>query len=233
MIGHELRNPLAALVLSAELISECIDELDRDEIGNLLMSLQSRARGLQVLVDNLMQQSGGGQLKLNVEPLTIQELVADVSLTVEPLLARNRQTLHVRGTALTLVADRARLAQVLVNLVVNASKFSRPDTAIELEFEQDESMLWCEVADRGIGLPPGSTAWLFEPAAQADESSTGLGLGLAIVKSIIEAHGGCVGAMNRADGGARFWFALPRVKEAAPVVGQPIQANSLARCVGS
>jgi len=227
MIGHELRNPLAALVLSAGLISETIDELDRDELGNLLMSLQSRAHGLQVLVENLMQQSAGGKIKLNVEPLTIDELVADVRLTVEPLLARNRQTLHVRGTAHTLLADRARLAQVLVNLIANASKFSRPDTTIELEFQQDESLLWCAVADRGIGLPSGSTAWLFEPAARADHTSSGLGLGLAIVKSIVETHGGCVGAANRADGGARFWFTLPRVNEPAP------RADSLTQRTGS
>jgi signal transduction histidine kinase len=105
------------------------------------------------------------------------------------------------------------MAQVLVNLIINASKFSQPGSAIELEFDQRGGTLRGEVADRGIGLPPGSTAWLFEPAARADHGLQGLGLGLAVVKSIVEAHGGRVGAANRPAGGARFWFELPRVRD--------------------
>jgi len=211
VIGHELRSPLAALLVSAELITDALDELDRDQLSDLLLGLMNRARGLQVLVDNLMQHAAIGEVALNLEPLTIDELMGDVRLTVEPLLGRMGQSLQIRATGCTLVADRARLAQVLVNLIVNASKFSSRGAVIEVQFEQRGRTLWGEVADRGIGLPPGSTGWLFEPAARADLRSAGLGLGLAIVKSIVEAHGGCVGAANRDAGGARFWFELPRV----------------------
>jgi len=179
----------------------------------MLATIQQRARGLQVLVDNLMHHSSTGQLKLSCEPLQVANLLADVRLTVEPLLARKEQSLQVIGTADDVVGDRARLVQVLVNLILNASKFSATGASIELEFNVRGSTVWCQVADRGIGLPPGPTAWLFEPAARADHSSMGLGLGLAIVKSIIEAHGGRVGAANRRGGGAQFWFTLPRAAE--------------------
>jgi len=211
VIGHELRNPLAALLVSAELITEVFDELDRDQLADLLLVLTNSARGLQVLVDNLMQHAATGQITLNVEPMMIDELIVDVRRTVEPLLTRKGQSLRITGTDCTLVADQARLAQVLVNLILNASKFSPPGAAIDVEFEQRGRTLRGEVADRGIGLPPGSSAWLFEPAARADRRAAGLGLGLAIVKSIVEAHGGCVGASNRDAGGARFWFELPRL----------------------
>ena len=234
VIGHELRNPLAALLVSAELVTDALDELDRHQLSNMLMSIQHRTRGLQILVDNLMQQSASGDYKLNCEPLEIEDLVADVRLTVGPLLTRNQQSLQIRSMPLTLVAYRARLTQVLVNLIINASKFSQPGSAIQVEFDQRGSTLWFEVADRGVGLPPGSTDWLFEPAARASNHATaGLGLGLAIVKSIIEAHGGRVGAANRPAGGARFWFALPRVRQTVGGVRQELRGDSFAQCLGA
>jgi signal transduction histidine kinase len=208
VVGHELRSPLAALLVSAELVADGLDELDQRQLGRMLETIQQRARALQVLVDNLML-SAAGQFSLRCEPLESTELVADVRLTVDPLLARKRQYLVVGGAHVTLTADRARLTQVLVNLILNASKFSPPQSVIHLDFNTRNGRVQVEVTDRGIGLPPGSTEWLFEPAARADHGVAGLGLGLAIVRSIVEAHGGRVGATNRADGGACFWFSLP------------------------
>src|SRR5262249_13170296 len=170
VVGHELRRPLAALVGSADLVTDVLDDLERPQLVHVLAPLEQRARGLQVLVDNLMHHSSTGQLKLSCEPLQVANLLADVRLTVEPLLARKEQSLQVIGTADDVVGDRARLVQVLVNLILNASKFSATGASIELEFNVRGSTVWCQVADRGIGLPPCRSSWLFEPAPRTDAS---------------------------------------------------------------
>jgi len=210
VVGHELRSPLAALLVSAELLGQELDQLDHQQLSQLVDQLQRRARGLQVLVDNLLHTARSGACRVQSAPLDTHELVADVQLTVEPFLAAAQQRLEVNSAPLQLVGDHGRLVQVLVNLVLNASKFSPPQTCIELSFERAGAAVRVDVADRGPGLPESAVDWLFQPYARAHPGTAGLGLGLAVVRSIVEAHGGHVGATNRPGGGARFWFTLPR-----------------------
>src|SRR3954447_13014719 len=142
-------------------------------------------------------------------------MVAEVQPIVAPMLSKKQQVLRrsSRGDCRAISADSRGISQVLVNLISNASKFTPHGQPIDVILHNQLNCLRVTVADRGPGLTPGSQDRLFEPYYRAvpavRSGKEGLGLGLSIVKSIVESHGGRVGAGNRRGGGASFWFELP------------------------
>jgi signal transduction histidine kinase len=169
----------------------------------------------------------------------VAELVEEIGIVAEPLLTQKEQhlTIHLERDLPEVVADSRRLGQLLLNLLLNASKYSpaRTEIALHAGLAQAPSAQsaqpmqpaqrtqrarrrrtpWVRfsVLDRGPGVPPElheRIFTLFYRAADATSAhADGLGLGLAIVKGIAEAHGGQVGVENRPDGGAHFWVSLP------------------------
>jgi two-component system, OmpR family, sensor histidine kinase KdpD len=227
-VAHELRGPLMALATSAELLVADFEALAPAQIRELVAGIHCRALWLQELVENLLCAASlrEGGLALHVRPLNLREVVAEVRQVVLPLLRRRSQRLRIRETAAVrspeVNADGRRLGQVLVNLILNASKFSPPATAVDVTLAAGETALTVTVADRGPGLPEGVAERLFEPFFRAPSTQVGpraaglgasapegVGLGLAIAKAIVSGHGGRIGAGDRPGGGARFWFELP------------------------
>ncbi|MGI9146851.1 MAG: sensor histidine kinase [Chloroflexota bacterium] len=216
-VAHELRGPLTALAQSSELLAEDFLQLDPEQIKSMLGAMHRRTLWLQGLVENLLCAATilEGRLKLYRQSLSVSDLLADVDAVVGPLLAQRGQRLRVRiGAGLPeVLADSRRLGQVLINLIMNASKFSSAKTPIDLSISIRPGAVRVCVADRGPGVSPDQADRLFEPyyrdPATADSGKDGVGLGLSIVKSIVEAHGGDVGVESRRGGGARFWFSIP------------------------
>jgi two-component system sensor histidine kinase KdpD len=202
---------------SAELLTEDLNHLNRSEVRDLLDGIRCRVLWLQGLVENLLCAAAisQGRFQLHRQPVNLGDLVAEAHIVVEPLLAQRRQRLRIRSSTSMpeIAADGRRIGQVLVNLILNASKYGPKDAEITLAITRQPQALRICVADRGPGLPPGGTARLFEPFHRAPSAEKtgkeGVGLGLAIVKSIIDAHHGQIGAYGRRGGGACFWFALP------------------------
>jgi len=175
---------------------------------------------LQGLVENLHVTTSmqGGHIATRRHPIDVREIVTSLQTVVAPLLLHKAQPLRLdlptASAALPLaVADGRRIGQALLNLLLNASKYSPPGTPITVSVRARGAYVRVVVADRGPGLPPGNPAGLFAPFTRgepAGESAPeGMGLGLAIVQQIVAAHGGRVGAASRRGGGARFWFDLP------------------------
>jgi signal transduction histidine kinase len=216
-VAHELRGPLTALATSSELLAEDFEVLDPDQVRGMLSAIHRRTLWLQGLVENLLAAATirEGRLQLHRQPVLLSDLIADVKSVVDPLLIQRGQRIRLRGaqTAPSISVDSRRLGQVLVNLILNASKFGKPGSAIDVTVSRLGSRVRVCVADRGPGVAPDQVQRLFEPyyrsAATADNVKEGVGLGLSIVKSIVQAHGGAVGVESRRGGGARFWFELP------------------------
>ena len=213
-LAHELRGPLHSLSASATVLVEDIDELSPDQIKQMARAIQRRALWLQGLTENLLCAASveRGGLSISPELRDLREIVEETVLVVEPLLARRDQRVELRlpeQPAIALV-DQRRVGQALLNLVLNASKFSDPGTRVEIIVAPaPNAERWrITVADEGAGLPSGDVAALFEPYVRGDERTDGLGLGLAVVKAIAAAHNGRVGAAPRADRGAEFWIEL-------------------------
>jgi signal transduction histidine kinase len=221
-VAHELRGPLTALATSSELLAEDFAHLDPEQVKSMLEAMHRRTLWLQGLVENLLCAATirEGRLTLYRQSLSVADLLADVDAVVGPLLAQRGQRLRVRllSGVPEVLADSRRLGQVLVNLILNASKFGAPNTSIDVTVSYRDGAVRVAVADRGPGVAPEQAARLFEPyyraPATAGSGKDGVGLGLSIVKSIVEAHGGAVGVESRRGGGARFWFVVPAVSSA-------------------
>jgi two-component system sensor histidine kinase KdpD len=215
-VAHELRAPISALVAGSEILADRLESIDPEQLREMVSVIHRGTLWMQGIVENLLCASSinAGRFYLQrhwVEPL---EMIAEVQPVVAPMLSKKQQVLRTssRGVRRSVWADGRRMGQVLVNLISNASKFTPPGEPIDLFVYSRPDYLRVTVADRGPGLAPGTASRLFEPffrAAQTEGlSQEGMGLGLSIVKSIVESHGGRVGARNRRGGGARFWFEL-------------------------
>jgi two-component system sensor histidine kinase KdpD len=222
-IAHELRGPLTALATSSELLAEDFLHLDPEQVKTMLGAMHRRTLWLQGLVENLLCAATirEGRLQLYRQSLSPFDLLADVEAVVGPLLAQRGQRLRVRFAhdVPEVLGDSRRLSQVLVNLILNASKFGNANSPIDLTIVSKGDAVCLSVGDRGPGVSAEHTHRLFEPyyrdPASSGSGKDGVGLGLSIVKSIVEAHGGLVGVESRRGGGARFWFTVPSVGRAA------------------
>jgi two-component system sensor histidine kinase KdpD len=218
-VAHELRGPLHALATSSELLAEDFLHLNPEQVKSMLGAMHRRTLWLQGLVENLLCAATirEGRLQLHRQSLGVSDLVADVEAVVGPLLAQREQRMRVRMAKglPDILVDGRRLSQVLVNLILNASKFSPARTTVDVTIAYRGGSVRVSVADRGPGVSMEQSERLFEPyyrdPATAAEGKDGVGLGLSIVKSIVEAHAGQVGVESRRGGGARFWFCIPTV----------------------
>jgi CheY-like chemotaxis protein len=212
MLGHELRNPLAAV--QSAIIAARLDPSRRD---NALEIARRQTVQLRRLVDDLLDVARVTQGKI-----TLRKRRVFLATIVERAVEATRTQIEERGHALSVSlppeieidADASRLEQVLVNLVSNAAKYTPAGGRIEVSAERSGEEILLRVGDNGIGIAPDMLPRVFDMFAQAnrslDRAQGGLGLGLALVRRLVELHGGRVEA--RSDGcgqGAEFVVHLP------------------------
>jgi signal transduction histidine kinase len=215
-VAHEFRTPLSGIAATTELLVDEGADLTPDELASLLETISLSTLHLQTLVDNLLESTTmeAGVFQVHRRPIEFHEVVQKVANIMHPLLKRRQQNLSLSepDQLPTIWADANRLTQVLVNLLSNASKFSPENGLIELSVTQDENWLTVAVLDSGPGLPAERFSDLFNrfvTGSEPGKTQYGIGLGLSVVKSIVEMHGGQVGAENRPQGGAKVWFTIP------------------------
>jgi len=223
-VAHELRAPLSAVAIAAELLADDAALLPADEICRLAETIRAGTRWLRATTDSLLTNAAidAGHLRIERTAVCLFEVIQDVVPVIDPLLSARGQQLRVRrrGSLQPVLADRQRIGQVIVNLVANASKYGPPAAPIDVTIESRAGVVRVAVDDRGPGVPVEAQRRVFAPFFRTegarDSKAEGAGLGLAIVKTIVKAHAGQVGVSNRAGGGARFWFELP-THEGTPV----------------
>jgi signal transduction histidine kinase/CheY-like chemotaxis protein len=222
MLGHELRNPLAPIVTALELAQQRTHELD---------IIERQVGYLRRLVDDLLDVARitRGTLELARAPLALADVVADAIEAARPLVDQRGHQLFV-DVPRELVAhgDRARLAQVVTNLVTNAARYTPAGGRIDITGTRHGRELRLVVRDTGAGIPPELVPRVFEIFTRGmrviDRSAGGLGLGLAIVKSLTEMHGGRVAARSEGAGrGSELEIVLPAhdAPHAAPAPRAP------------
>ncbi len=215
MLGHELRNPLAPILTALQLLRlRGVEAGERER-----QVIERQVQHLVSLVDDLLDVSRitRGKIHINARPIDLSEVVAKAIETASPLLEQKGHDLQIdvprRG--LVVDGDADRLAQVVANLLTNAAKYTENGGRISVHAAAVAGEVVLRVRDTGIGIAPEMLPRVFDLFVQErqalDRAQGGLGLGLAIVRSLVNLHGGRVGAHSDGPGhGSEFVVALPR-----------------------
>jgi two-component system phosphate regulon sensor histidine kinase PhoR len=213
-VSHELRTPLTAIKGYTEAL---MDEVPAEDAAqNFLEIIHRHATRMERLVNDLLRLArlDAGQEVPDFAECDVRALVDSVIRDFEPAAAAKQQQLrqHVSPPACSLVADPAKLHDILRNLVENAVNYTPVGGTVEIAADIVDGKYRLQVKDTGPGIPQEDVARVFERFYRVDKSRTrpgGTGLGLSIVKNLVHVLGGEVSVANRPRGGAEFTVTLP------------------------
>jgi PAS domain S-box-containing protein len=219
-LAHELRNPLAPIRNAVEVLRRLGPPEPQLQWARDVIDRQ--VEQMTRLVDDLLDVSriSRGKVVLRKEAVDLAAVVSRAVETTRPLIEERRHELTVSlpPKSIRLVADPARLGQILSNLLTNAAKYTGPSGRIWLMAEREQESVAVRVRDTGIGMTPDFVARAFEMFTQAeqgkDHARGGLGIGLSLVRSLAEMHGGGVTAQSPGlNQGSEFTVRLPLAAE--------------------
>jgi len=217
MLGHELRNPLAAIRNAIQVLEAILPE-DNIEVGEHRALMSRQTDHLARLLDDLLDVSRitAGKIVLRKQDVDLRELAQRCVKAVASQAQTHRHTilLHDPDCPVMTYGDQVRLEQILTNLLTNAVKYTPPGGRILITVKSEDPEAILTVEDNGIGMDDQTLPNVFEPFTQADHSldraQGGMGLGLAVVKNLVELHGGNVLARSEGLGrGSTFTVRLP------------------------
>jgi signal transduction histidine kinase/CheY-like chemotaxis protein len=241
-MSHELRTPLNAIIGYSEMLHEEAEDLEQEAFLPDLEKIQDAGRHLLSLINNVLDLSKieAGKMDVLVEKFDVADLVAEVQAVIQPLMAKNANTLVVEAAPELGVmrSDQTKLRQNLFNLLSNAAKFTRQGqiTLSARRLTRDDGD-WLEfkVSDTGIGMTEAQLGKLFQAFAQAEASTSrdygGTGLGLAITRQFCKMLGGDVAVESTPGAGSAFTIMLPAAcpdatAEAAETASRPSPAGA-------
>ncbi len=223
LLAHELRNPLAPIRTSLELLDRA--DIGQEQLAQVRKTIRRQLNQLIRIVDDLLDVSRflRGQMRIVKEPVDLRTVIETAVETARPLMRERDHSIHVwvPREAVWVIGDNLRLTQVLSNLLTNACKYTPRGGRIQIAIEQQGCNATVEVIDDGIGIPKEAQVGIFETFTQVNtcraQEQAGLGLGLAIVRQITELHGGQVSVFSDGPGcGSRFTVALPLAENVVP-----------------
>ncbi|HUR29290.1 MAG TPA: PAS domain S-box protein [Planctomycetota bacterium] len=216
MLGHELRNPLAPISNTAEMLrlSTLGDASKQEMCGVLARQVQHMTRLLDDLLD--VSRISQGKIQFRSELVDVFGVIARACEVVRPIMDANRHALSVQLPAapLRVKGDLIRLVQAVSNLLNNAAKYTPPGGKILISADVDSGNVVIRVRDNGMGIPADVLPTVFELFMQADRTlgraNGGLGIGLTLVRKIVEQHHGRIEATSAGpDQGSEFTIRLP------------------------
>jgi PAS domain S-box-containing protein len=216
MLAHELRNPLAPISMSADLLR--LPKFDEKRVRQTAEVISRQVAHMTKLIDDLMDVSRvtRGLVQLDRQIHDLKSLAATAVEQARPLIEARHHSLntHMEAGPVRVEGDRTRLVQILSNLLNNAAKYTPNGGEISLDVTVRDGKAVVTVSDSGEGMTPDLMPFVFDLFTQGtralDRSQGGLGIGLALVKSLVEMHGGTVEASSDGVGrGSTFTVILP------------------------
>ena len=215
--SHELKTPLTSVIAYAELLDDNAGRLDGTQRSEFLRRLRAEAGRLLSLIEDILDVSRieSGKMTIRRSALRVEDIARSAVETTRSMAAKHGVTIeesyeeHLPAIPL----DEVKMRQVVVNLLVNAVKFSPANGRVSVRTVREADHVLLEVKDQGPGIPPEDAAHIFELFGQGvneqRDSKGGLGIGLHLVKRIVEIHGGHVGVNSPPGSGSAFWLRLP------------------------
>jgi signal transduction histidine kinase len=218
-MSHDLRTPLNAIGGYAQLIEEGIFGVPSDGQRQSLDRIRRAQQHLLMLINDILSfaKLEAGQVNLQLRPVRMSEVFTELRPLVETQAQTKRLRLRLEegDTDAEVVADRGRLAQILVNLLTNAIKFTEPDGRIDVQCGVLPNTVEIRVCDTGVGIPAERLEAIFDPFIQvkgtAVEPREGVGLGLAISRELARLMHGELAVRSEVGRGSTFTLTLPRV----------------------
>jgi PAS domain S-box-containing protein len=233
LVSHELRTPLTSIRGYLELVLEEEAGTLTDEQRQFLGVVERNAHRLLALVGDLLflAQVEAGKLSLEIGAVDLSAIAAESVETARPLAEDQDITLTLATGPLALITgDRARLAQLLDNLISNGVKFTPPGGRVDVRVKGQRGNAVIEVRDTGMGIPSEEQHHLFErffrTTKATEQAIPGTGLGLAISKAIVDAHGGQITVASADGGGTTFRISLP-IRQIQPTEEEPVEELAL------
>lgn len=228
ILAHELRNPLATILSSAELIQ--MQGVAEKTTPELLTTINERSRAMVRLLDDLLDISriSEKKLRLHISQVPIGSFFSKLGKVVYPLMRRygHEFTMTHANDDLYLRADPDRLKQILLNLLANAARYTKTKGTLQVRAEREGQFYAIHIRDKGVGIPRGMLQRIFEPFFQVSRDTVsyeGIGVGLTLTRELIEMHGGTIEATSD-DAGKSSGF-IVRI----PLAEAPIQMEMIAQ----
>jgi len=232
-MSHELRTPLNAIIGYSEILQEEAEDRGDEDYLPDLRKITGAGKHLLALINDILDLSKieAGKMDLYLETFSVPQMIGEVVSTVEPLIAKNANTLEVHCSADLgdMKADLTKVRQAVFNLLSNAAKFTDHGTITLDVLEAGDDIVF-RVRDTGIGMTDEQQARLFEEFAQANSSITrrygGTGLGLALTRRLCILMGGHVTVESTAGAGSTFTIRLPRQVEQRRPASPPLAPDA-------
>lgn len=216
LLGHELRNPMAAIAGATDVLAR--SRADAGIQDRFLGVIQRQNHHMGRIVDDLLEVSRmlSGKIELNAHALDLAGCVRSCVEALQVTIRGSEHRWRVQAQEVWVQGDPVRLEQIVNNLAVNAMHFSPPDGEIAVVVRADADHAVVEVSDEGPGISPELLAHIFEPFVQGPpppgRPSSGLGIGLSLVKQLVSLHGGEITVRRGNNGvGSTFCVMLPRI----------------------
>ena len=235
-VSHELRSPLMVVQQFLEILLEGVaGEINGQQRENLNVALQNTNQ-LEVMIGDLLETTRieTGKLRVDLRSMLLLQVLDEAVASAQPLAKQKyiAVVLEVPVRLPPVIADRARVRQILTNLLDNAIKFTPEDGKITVRValdQEDSSFVRIQVRDTGCGMNPDETPKVFDRLYQVPNADCaarkGLGLGLCICKQLVTLHGGLIQAESQPGAGSIFSFTLPVFSVAnliAPILGDDL-----------
>jgi signal transduction histidine kinase len=227
MLAHELRNPIAPILTGVDILLRTPG--DTALVEKMAGMMKRQTSQMARLIDDLLDVSRitMGKIELRVENISVAEVVEAAVESVQPLITRmeHRFSMTNAPAGWRIEADTHRLAQVVANLLSNASKYTPRGGDISMQVRDAEGKLEISVKDNGKGIRPEHQAGIFDLFDQgAAGAKDGLGIGLTLVRSLVAMHGGGISLKSEGEGrGSEFTVVLPGlIREAAEDEQNPV-----------
>jgi signal transduction histidine kinase len=222
--AHDLRNPVAAILIYSELLAEALGHTVSKEQGAMIESIHSVSQYMLHLLDDTLDfaSSQPGTAPLRATPAILVDILAQSVAMLSPLAARKNMHLNLiqEGKPVPVLVNGTKISKVFNNLIENAVKYCQPGARIEVRISRTPEKVLVSVQDDGPGICPSDLNTLFTPfhrtRARALSEEQGTGLGLAIAKHVVDLHGGRIEVESQVGKGTTFHVSLPAQSRHTP-----------------